>query len=215
MYDLYYSPGAASLAVHWMLIELGAPFTLRRVDISRGEHRQPAYLSLNPKGQVPTLVIDGRAHGESTALLMMLADRHPEAGFAPALRTPARDDYLELMISLANSLLPAFRALFYVADVASPEHQADALDFARRRIEAIFTQLDQRLADGRTYLLGADISAADFLLGMLARWSRKMPRPAETWPNLNAYVSRLKSRPGLREVHRREGLTDWIDGSVA
>lgn len=215
MYDLYYSPGSANLAVHWMLIELGVPFTLRRVDMSRGEHRQPAYLSLNPKGQVPTLIIDGRAHSESAALLMILAERHPEAGFAPPLGTPEREDYLELMIYLANTLLPAFRALFFVADVASPEHQADALDFARRRIEAAFAQIDQRLADGRPYLLGADITATDFLFGMLARWSRKMPRPAETWPSLNTYLTRLKARPGLRAVHAQEGLTDWIDAAAS
>jgi len=58
-YILYYSPGAASLAVHWMLIEIGVPFELRLVDIDAGAQREPDYLRLNPSGRVPTLVIEG------------------------------------------------------------------------------------------------------------------------------------------------------------
>ena len=46
---------------------------------------------------------------------------------------------------------------------------------------------------------------------ILARWSRNMPRPAAAWPHVKAYLDRMRARPGLREVHAREGLTDWID----
>lgn len=211
MYKLYYSPGAASLAVHWMLIEIGAPFELERLDFEAGDQKRPEYLKLNPKGQAPTLVIDGAAYTESAALLMLLAERHPEARLAPPPGAPERAAYVETMIYLANALLPAFRAWFYIDDVASPPHQEDARDHARARIEAVFDQLDARLADGRAYLLGPEAGAVDFLAVMLARWSRNMPRPAETWHHLGPYVMRMKQRPGLREVHAREGLTDWID----
>jgi len=44
MYRLYWSPGAASLAVHWMLLELGVPFDLERADIDSGRNRSPDYL---------------------------------------------------------------------------------------------------------------------------------------------------------------------------
>ncbi|MGH6951361.1 MAG: glutathione S-transferase family protein, partial [Vitreimonas sp.] len=57
MYTLYYSPGAASLAVHWMLIEIGEPHELKRLDLDAGDHRKPEYLKLNPNGLVPTLVV--------------------------------------------------------------------------------------------------------------------------------------------------------------
>src|SRR5690606_9034704 len=68
MYTLYWSPGTASLCVHWMLIELGEPHELVKVDIEAGEHRKPEYLKLNPGGVVPTLIIDGKPLGESAAL---------------------------------------------------------------------------------------------------------------------------------------------------
>jgi glutathione S-transferase len=209
MYKLYYKPATASQCVHWMLIELGAPFELELVDTTTP--RTPEYLRLNPTGQVPTLIVDGAPVTESAAILMLLAERHPQAGFAPAPGSPERAPYFELMVFLANALLPAFRNLFYADEFAPPEGQADSIARAGARIGAVFDRLDARLADGRTFLLGEAITAPDFLLTMLARWSRNMPRPASDWPNLGPYLARMKKRPGLREVHAREGLTDWID----
>src|SRR6187549_2046606 len=114
MYKLYYKPATASQCVHWMLIELGVPFELALVDTTTP--RSPDYLRLNPIGQVPTLIVDGAPVTESAAILMLLAERHPEAGFAPPPGDPGRAAYLELMVYLANALLPAFRAWFYIDD---------------------------------------------------------------------------------------------------
>src|SRR3546814_8919880 len=79
MHTLYYSPGAASMVVHWLLIELAIPHQLSLVDFESRAQKSPAYLELNPHGVVPTLVIDGRPHAEAAALLVHLADTHPEA----------------------------------------------------------------------------------------------------------------------------------------
>ena len=67
MYTLYYSPGAASMLVHLVLLEIGAPHLLERVDLDAGQQRSAAYLALNPNGVVPTLVVDGVPHGEAAA----------------------------------------------------------------------------------------------------------------------------------------------------
>jgi len=209
-YTLYYAPGTASLAVHWVLLELGVPFEARRLSFEAGDQRRPEYLKLNPAGRVPTLVVDGAPVGESTAILMLLAERHPEAGFAPAPGTAERAAYLELTVYLANALLPAFRNWFYVADYAGEAHEADVLDHARVRIEAVWDQLDERLADGREFLLGEELRAPDFLATMLGRWSRNMPKPATSWPNLGAYLDRMRARPGFIEVCAREELSEWV-----
>src|SRR5689334_8623402 len=57
-YILHYSPSTASMAVHWMLIHLGAPFELVEVDIDGGAQNSAAYRKLNPAGRVPTLIVD-------------------------------------------------------------------------------------------------------------------------------------------------------------
>ena len=55
------------------------------------------------------------------------------------------------------------------------------------------------------------MTTVDFQLTMLMRWSRKMPKPATRWPNIASYLKAMRARPGLREVHAREGVHDWID----
>jgi len=210
-YVFYYSPGTASMAVHWMLLEMGVPFEARLIDIETGAQRDPSYLKLNPAGRVPTLMIDGVPRSESTALLMLLAERHPECGLAPAPGAPDRAEWFETMIFLANTLLPAMRDWFYAdsdGDKASPEI---IRNLARYRIEAAWDRLDKKCSDGRDYLIGNQLSTADFLAIMLMRWSRNMPRPATGWPHLNRYIRQLRNRPLFLTLNVREGLTDWLN----
>ena len=107
MYTLYYSPGTASMVVHLALLEIGAPHRLELVDLKAKAQRDPEYLKLNPLGRVPTLIVDGRPVFESAALLMLLAERHPEAKLAPAAGTPERAAWYQWIVFMANSLMPA------------------------------------------------------------------------------------------------------------
>src|SRR6185312_16102154 len=116
MYTLYYAPGSANLMVHLALLEIGAPYELKRIDIEKGEQRSAAYLAINPHGVVPTLVIDGQPHGEAAALALLLAERHPDVALAPASGSAHRADCLQWMFYLANSLQPLFRQWFYPND---------------------------------------------------------------------------------------------------
>lgn len=208
-YTLYYSPGAASMAVHWMLIELGVEFEAKRVNLDAGEQRAPEYLRMNPTGRVPTLVIDGVPYTESAALLMLLAERHPDEKLAPAPGMSSRAAWLETMVYLANTILPAMRDWFYAAKDGDPLGADAVTALARKRIEDAWDHLDAQLADGRSYLVGNELSTADLLAVMLMRWSRNMPRPATTWQNLAPYIHRMRDRPSFIDVNDREGLTDW------
>ena len=209
-YLLFYAPGTASLAVHWMLLELGVPFEAETVDIKA--ERSAAYLALNPSGRVPTLVVDGAPVSESAALLMLLAERHPQGGFSPAVGTPDRAAWMEAMLLLANGLSPAMRDWFYADKDGDPAGAEAVQALAKRRIEGMFGRLDGMLSDGRPCLLGEAVTTADFLATMLMRWSRNMERPATSWPHLGDYITRMRSRPAFIEVCRREGLTEWLNG---
>ena len=208
-YTLHYSPSTASMAVHWMLIHLGAPFDLEKVDIDAGAQNADAYRRMNPAGRVPTLIVEGKPYTESAALLMLLAERHPEAGLAPAPGSPDRAAWMSGMIYLANVLLPAFRDWFY-AEKDGAGAGADAVKaLARIRIEGVWDRLNAELADGRVHLLGDRLSTIDFLATMLMRWSRKMPRPATDWPNISRYVVRMRAMPSFNAMCDAEQLTEW------
>ncbi|MFI4891490.1 MAG: glutathione S-transferase family protein [Steroidobacterales bacterium] len=209
MYELYYSPGTASFAVHWMLIEMKLPHKLKLVDFDAKEQKSPGYLRLNPDGVVPTLVIDGVPRSESAALLLTLADRHPAAGLAPATGADERAAYYQWTFYCANSLQPAFRQWFYPDEAAGGEQAVKAL--ARARIERCWDRFEALLADGRTHMLGERLSALDFLATMLMRWSRNMPRPSTAWPVLARYVQRMRAMDSFRTTYAREGLTDWAN----
>ena len=205
---LYYAPGAASFLVHWLLIEVDAPYELRLVDTAARQQKTPGYLALNPNGVVPTLVIDGKPRYEAAALAMLLADRHPRAGLAPAFDAPQRADYVQWMFNLANMVQPLFRQWWYPGEPAG-EANADALRaHCAPRIEAQWQRIDDHLAAHGPYLLGKDISAADFYLTMLMRWSRNMPKPATDWPHLAALAESMKARPSFARLYAEEGLEE-------
>ncbi|WP_202840384.1 glutathione S-transferase family protein [Luteimonas saliphila] len=206
---LYGSPSSASLVVHWLLIELGVEHELRMLDFGRHEQKSPDYLAINPQGRVPALVVDGQVLTESAAIVMQLADLHPQAGLAPDVGTSARGDYYRWMLFCAYTLMPAYRNWFYPDEPAGPENVERVRESARGVVERAWQQVSDHLAEHGPYLLGGRRSAADFLLTMLMRWSRNMPRPSDGWPALAAHAARMKALPSFAEVYRREGLVDW------
>lgn len=207
---LYGSQSTASLVVHWLLIELDVPHTLHLLDFDSREQKSAAYLKLNPAGVVPTLVMDGEVITEAAAIAMHLADLHPQAGLAPAVGSPERAQYYRWMFFMANTLQPAYRAWFYPTEPAGAGNVEAVKEQARQKIETAWARVaDHFAARGGPYLLGESLSAADFLLTMLMRWSRNMPRPSDSWPVLQAHAQRMKARPAFREVYARESLSDW------
>lgn len=209
MYTLYYSPGAASLVVHWLLIETGAKHGLHRLDLEAGDHKRPEYLALNPAGVVPTLLVDGDPICETAAIVLHLADSHPSIALAPDPGSIGRALYYQWIVHLANTLHPAFRLWFYPHEGAGPEHTEATKALARIRIEAVWDRIEAHLERRGPYLLGVSATAADFLLTMFMRWSRNMPRPATEWPQLEALAQRMKARPSFRVLYEREGLSEW------
>lgn len=209
MLTLYFSPGAASLCVHHLLIELGIEHRLQRVDTSKGEQKSEAYLKLNPGGVVPTLLVDEVPMVESAAMLMWLAANDSQRRFAPAPGSAEERLYLSWFLLLANGLQPAFRTWFYPQEAAGEAAVDGAKARAQERIENLFARIDSQLASTDAYLCGNQPYAVDFFLFMLMRWSRNMPRPATTWPACAAFVARMKARPSFAELYAREGLTEW------
>ena len=209
MYTLYYSPGAASLCVHLALIELGVPHRMELLDLKGGAHKRAEYLALNPNGVVPTLVVDGRPMYEAAALMLLLAERHPESGLSPAVGSLARQDYLQWTLHLANTLQPAFRHWFYPDEVAGADNAGRVQEEARRRVEACFDRIEAHLSRNGPHMHGADLSLLDLYAVMLMRWSRNMPRPATEWPACRALAERIKARPSWKRLYEVEGLTEW------
>ncbi len=209
MYTLYYSPGSASMVVHLALLEIGAPHRLVRLDFDRDEQHAADYLRVNPRGQVPTLVIDGQPYFESSALLMLLAERHPEAGLAPPSGSPLRPEWYQWIAFLATALGATYRQWFYPPDLGAAEHPPAVHEALRLRIEESWALVNAGLEARGPYLLGAGFSGVDLLATMYMRWSRNMPRSALEWPALRRLADLVRARPSWARLCEIEGLTEW------
>src|SRR5690606_2529277 len=91
-YQLYYSPGACSLAPHIMLYELGENFSLVKVSTKTHKTEDGAdFSAINPKGYVPALrLANGEILTEGAATSQFLADSKPDSGLAPRAGTLER-----------------------------------------------------------------------------------------------------------------------------
>ena len=210
-YTLFYAPGAASMAVHWMLIELDVPFKTVLVDIDNNQQRNQDYLRLNPSGRVPTLVVDDVPYGESVALMMMLAERHPGSNLLPEPNTAQRAEWLQLTLYIANTLMPAMRDWLYAAKDGDPDGAVAVKALAEKRISATWDDFEKRLRGGKPYLMGDTFGTVDMLAIMLMRWSRHMACTATARPVLRKYIDQVCERPSYRDLNKRECLSGWPD----
>jgi len=210
MYQLYYYPGNANLAPHMLLEELGVDYELLLVDRTVDAHRSPEYLKLNPTGRIPTLIDGDLVLFETAAICLHLADRHPEAGFAPPLGSEQRAGFYKWLMYLTNTLQAELITYFYPERLSDDEAAtAQVKAHAETRIGDMLDLLDQTLAEsGGPYLLGQQYSVLDPYLLMLSRWTRMMNHPARNRVHLGRFQQRMLARPAIQRTFAQEGLVE-------
>lgn len=215
MIRLHYHPSNASMAPHILLRELGAAFELLLVDRQRHAQKSPDYLKLNPNGLIPVLQDGDLVLYETAAILLHLADTHPQAGLAPALGTPERAQFYKWLIWLTNTVQPALMAYFYPERWVAAGNEGGAAEVkacAEARVVELLEQLEQQLQNtSGPWLLGQRYSAVDAMAFMLCRWTRGFARPARSRAALGAYLQRMLERPAVQQTLAAEGLAPpWV-----
>jgi len=198
---LYYSPGACSLSPHIALLEAGLPYDLVKVDLrAKKLENGDDFLQVNPKGQVPTLVLDsGEIVTEGPVIVQMIADQAAARNLAPARDSAERYKLLEWLNFITTELHKNFGPIF------SPVLADDAKAFFKDRVMGKFKYVDSQLA-GRDYLMGKDFSVADGYLFTMLSWADRMKFDLAGLPNLTAYRDRVAARPKVKEALTKEGL---------
>ena len=213
MIELYYYPSNASFAPHVLLHELGVPFQLRLVDRDKDEHKSPEFLRINPNGLLPALR-DTR-HGElvmfeTAAILLHLADTHPDAQLLPPLGTPERAQAYKWLMWLTNTLQPTVITYYYPDRFVAPGNTAGSAEVKAQAQVRAAAQLDLLAAEferhGGPFLLGERFSALDPFAFMLCRWTRNFSDPARSRPALAAFLDRMAQRPALLRAIETEKL---------
>jgi glutathione S-transferase len=208
MYTLYWNQGSASLVAHIALEEARVPYSLKLVDMEKGEHKSPEYLRINPNGKVPALLIDGkRIMFETSAIAMYVADRHPGSGLAPSIDDPARGLYTQWMFHLTNTIQPLY-LLFYYPErhTTNPEHAAEIKAKAMEQIGEAWDRVERVLAAGGPFMIGESFSAADLPVLMLSHWRQAQPDILDRRENLRRLVELVSLRPAVRRVLEQNEL---------
>ena len=219
MLELHYYPGNASMVPHILLHELRVPFELKLVERTKGAHKSPQYLKLNPNGLIPVLQDGDLVLYETAAICLHLVDTHPQAGFAPALGTAERAHFYKWLVWMTNSLQATLIPYFYPersVDDGNIDGATQVRTHAQQRIGELLAQLDAQLAShGQPWLMGASYSALDPYAFVMCRWTRgfKGPaaKPAREWPHLKPYLERMLERPAVQRVLADEKLAEpWV-----
>lgn len=200
MYRLYWSPGSASMAVHAALEEIAADYELERVEL--GRPRDPAYLKLNPAGRVPTLAVgDGLVVSETAAILMYLADRHPQAALAPPITDALRPAYYQWSCYLTNTLQTAYFPWYYPERYSDIPGHADAI---KKRAEAtlggIWQLVDRHLEQHGPHVLGERFSTCDLMVHMFTEWQEPHPDLLRRCAGVARLARLMADRPSVQKM---------------
>jgi glutathione S-transferase len=189
---LFHTPQTRSSGTLALLEELGAPYKLHALNMKTGEHRQSAYLAINPMGKVPAILHGDALITEQVAIGIYLGDLFPEAGITPAIGDKLRGPYLRWYAFYAACLEPALVDRAMKRDPGSVGMSPYG-DFDTT-VNTVATQLTKG-----PWLLGDRFTCADVLWGSALTWMTGFGM-IEAVPPIKAYIDRWNARPSVNAV---------------
>lgn len=197
---LYGFPPTRSIRVLWTLRELDVAFEFINVDPSKGEHRRPEFLAVNPAGKLPVLVDGDFILTESVAIVLYLAEKYPEKGFLPAgLR--ARAEVNRWLLFTATELeQPIWRIARHTSLYPPEKRLTTEIANARQDFLDMAAVLEKHM-DGRQFLVGDDVTVADFVAAYTLDMATVVPSRAnevkllDNLPRLRGFMDRMYKRP--------------------
>jgi glutathione S-transferase len=176
----------------WALRELDLDFEYVSVDLTKGEHRQPAFLAVNPAGKVPVLVDGDLTLTESVAIVLYLAEKYPERGFLPHDLRPRAEVHRWLLFTATELEQPLWRISRHTALYPPDKRIAAEVPIARQDFLDMAPVMEQHLR-GRSFLVGDRVTVADFVAAYTLDWANEV-RLLDDLPGLRAYMDRMYAR---------------------
>ncbi|KAK7113013.1 hypothetical protein V1264_012380 [Littorina saxatilis] len=201
---LWYHHTSRSIRCTWAIKELGLEDHVEHkfVDIEASPpppEREQFHKTVNPHNTVPALEIEGRPTMlESTAICLYLADLCGRLAPEPKDRAEYYDWTLYGAIRLDEALERlAWQWWLGPKDKQDPE----AIAKAKAVVDVCLDRMENILKD-KPYILGQELTVADCILGFNIWWAAfpEMNNGSllEGYPNVKAYLERVKARPALK-----------------
>lgn len=190
---LYEFGPTRSIRVRWTLQELGIDFESVEVDLPKGAHQHPDFLKLNPAGKIPVLVDGEVIVTESVAIVLYLAEKHPEKRLLPSDLAQRAQVYRWLLFAATELEQPLWRIARHTSLLAEADRRQDDIELARRDFARMAAVLEEHLR-GRQWVASEDVSVADFVTAYTLDWANEVGL-LERCPTLRTYMERMYARP--------------------
>ena len=204
MMKLYHFPSPNPQKVTFALKELGLDCELIPVDLAKGEHKQPAFLAVNPSGRVPVLVDDGTTLSESHAILAYLGETTSRLWPVSAAE---RAQALQWLFFLSQHIMPAAGevALRIRAKVTGVAVDEAVVARGEAALKAVLPIIENRLQHNQ-WMLSDDFSLVDCAYCPVFNVIEKAGFSLADFPKVRAYLDASRARSAWKETPKLPGL---------
>jgi glutathione S-transferase len=175
--------------VKLFLTLLDLPFEVVELDMKAGENRKPAYLALNPFGQVPTIQDGDITLFDSNAILVYLAKRYGDASWLP--EDPLGAAAVQRWLSLAAGQIAYGPCTARLVTVFGAPHDHDT---AKKLAVKLFDVLDGELAH-KPFAAGNQVTIADIAAHTYIAHAPEGGVSLDPYPNIRAWLRRVEALP--------------------
>ena len=201
---LFMAPGTCARVTSIALEEIGLDFETVLIRFMRGEHKSPEFKKINPKGKVPTLLIDDQALTENVAILSYLNSAFPDAQLLPST-ADAMDKARQLadLSFCAATLHPLVTRIRMPHFFADKEAAKSVWQMGCEAMNEYFQLIDSRL-DGQPWWYGDQWSVMDAYLYWIYWRCEGAGYPADGYPHYQAHAAGMEARDSTQKALARE-----------
>jgi GST-like protein len=199
-YKLYGTRRSGAAMVELALAEIGATYEFVKTGLGKGAKNSDSYLTVNPTGKLPSLETpEGEILTESAAILLTLAERHPEAGLLPRRRGPARARAIRWTVFVAAEIYPMIEIVDYPERFAGKAAAKALRERALARIRRRWLTVESAIT-GNPWMSARGPSTADLAIANVSRWSTGKRWRQENCPGIEAIAAALSRRDSTQAV---------------
>jgi glutathione S-transferase len=200
MLKIHHATHSRSLRVVWIAEELGVTYESRHVPFNPATLKSDAFLSVSPFGALPAIEDGGVRMVESGAICQYLTEKYGKHPFRRELGDPDYPTYLQWLHAGEATMTPPLGAIaqhtrLRPEDKRIPQVAFEAVETFKERLGVLDAHLN-----GKHYLLGADMSAADVMVGYALHLASLFTLMDDTPAHVGAYWKRLRERPAYQRA---------------
>ena len=200
MIDIYYWPTPNGWKISIALEELGLAYTVKPVDIGRGEQFSPAFLAISPNNRIPAMVDHDPPGGgapfgsfETGAMLVYLAEK---TGRLLPSDFAGRHTVLPWLMWQMGGLGPMLGQNGHFK-LYAPEKLPYAIDRYERETARLYGVLDRRLGEAE-YVAGEEYTIADMAIFPWIMTHKRQEITLGDYPNIARWYALCRARPALQ-----------------